>query len=305
MRWLLALATVVHTCHCLHKRGERASEARNGSSLRCRRRCAHCTRCPLHPMPAWPFMAGRCSLRTAVIGLRDGMSHRNYINLPPSLFDTSVYRIVRLNHLYELFRLKYNVLVKPEKWKDPYEKLRSRLAPFGVDDHCYGQCWTLQRASDAMWRIYSPCARAVRIRSTIRKLLESLREGCGQNNIAFIGQVRYLNTAKLMACARRACGTDFDPQSGSVLANTLLVKRLAFKHEREVRLILISNTDANPKSGLFRYPVDPNAVIDQIMIDPRLNESEADALKSSLNRRVGAQFTGRIRRSLMYAPPQL
>jgi hypothetical protein len=234
------------------------------------------------------------------------MSLDSYINVPRSDHDKFVYRIVGLCRLYDLFQHEQNVLVKPERWDDPYENLRAQLQPSGSQYHCYGQCWTLQRASDAMWRIYSPGPvkepdkRAVRIRSTIRKLLESLIRSGDSTDVAFIGRVRYLSTPKLTAYVREACTPYSSARSA---AETLLVKRPAFKHELEVRLLLISSNDANAESGLYRYDVDPNALIDQIMIDPRVDDAAAEALKAEI--RSKTQFRGEIKRSLLYAPPKL
>ena len=86
-----------------------------------------------------------------------------------------------------------------------------------------------------------------------------------------------------------------------LFAKTLLVKRPAFKHEREVRLICRPHDEGNVDSDLFSYPVDPQELIDQIMIDPRVAEDEAEALKRDIRSRTG--FKGKILRSLLYAAP--
>ena len=87
-----------------------------------------------------------------------------------------------------------------------------------------------------------------------------------------------------------------------LFATTLLVKRPAFRHEREVRLIF---TPAHEKdkasSDLFSYPIDPNELINQIMIDPRKTKQDANALKREIKSKTG--FAGQIKRSLLYAPP--
>lgn len=86
-----------------------------------------------------------------------------------------------------------------------------------------------------------------------------------------------------------------------LFATTLLVKRPAFRHEREVRLIFIPHNKAKAKKDIFAYPVDPNELIDQIMIDPRMTEHEANLLKERIKLKTG--FTGKIKRSLLYALP--
>jgi hypothetical protein len=84
------------------------------------------------------------------------------------------------------------------------------------------------------------------------------------------------------------------------MAKILLVKRPAFRHEREVRLLLIARSEI---SKLFRYRVEPTRLISQIMLDPRLDREEAGALKKEIRDRTG--FPGPIKRSLLYAPPEL
>ena len=93
------------------------------------------------------------------------MEVRNLINLSLDDLDRYVYRIISLKRLKELLLNEENVLVKPALWDDPFEnfilnskvRLKSgELATFGFRDDFFGQCWTLNKASDAMWRIYSP-----------------------------------------------------------------------------------------------------------------------------------------------------
>ncbi len=222
-----------------------------------------------------------------------------------------IYRIVPVERLFELFENRQNVLVKPRKWDDPFENfiLRARirletgqLAQFSFHDQFYGQCWTLQSSSDAIWRIYSPNRSAIRIRSTIQTLAESLSTVLGDyaQIQAFIGKVRYLPSRRLSAFA-----SSWFPGAhrlrARVSAETLLVKRPAFKHEREVRLLYFQHSAAETVGDLYCYSVDPYAFIDQIMIDPRMPEPDVDALKVRIREKTG--FRGPILRSLLYAAP--
>jgi hypothetical protein len=102
----------------------------------------------------------------------------NFLDVPSSKRDGYIYRIVKTNRLFEFLKTGENVLVKPELRDDPFENfiLKSHFirdgepVVIGPRDHFYGQRWTLQQASDAMWRIYSPRSNAVRIRTHVRKL---------------------------------------------------------------------------------------------------------------------------------------
>ncbi len=222
-----------------------------------------------------------------------------------------IYRIVSVERLFELFENRQNALIKPKKWDDPFENfiLRARirlqtgqLAQFPFHDQFYGQCWTFQSASDAMWRIYSRDRNAVRIRSTIRAVAESLSKALGDHSQiqAFIGKVRYL-PSKLL---REFASSWFPGVSGlraRVSAETLLVKRPAFRHERAVRLLYFQQNAVDTIGDLYWYNVNPNEFIDQIMIDPRMPEADVNALKKRIQEKT--DFRGPILRSLLYAAP--
>lgn len=225
------------------------------------------------------------------------MNNDNYLNIQTSKRDGRIYRFVCVQRLLELFDRKQNVLLRPDKkWEDPFENFVLR------SQHAYGQCWTLHKASDAMWRIYSKNSDAVRIRSTVRKLAESLCQTRGKwaHVEAFIGRVQYLPRKELMAFAKNA-SQEATTSSAKMLAETLLVKRPAFEHEREVRLLFIPHDKAHAKQNTFHYPIDPDVLIDQIMIDPRMPKPDADILKQEIKAKTG--FRGDIKRSLLYAPP--
>ena len=237
------------------------------------------------------------------------MQQTNYLNLRDGDKDRYVYRIIPVKRLYELFTKRENVLVRPAMWEDPFENFilnsKARLPDgeivrFGFNNDFYGQCWTLLTTSDAMWRIYSREAQSVRIRTTVRKLGDSLSTGLGElaNVQVFIGKVRYLTDKQLLGFADTVFADGLNPVA---LAETLLVKRKAFVHEKEVRLLYFEKSN-KPAGDVFHYSLNPNALVDQIMIDPRLPNDKANDLKEEIKDETG--FTGAIRRSLLYAPPK-
>jgi hypothetical protein len=211
-----------------------------------------------------------------------------------------VYRIVPLERLYELFETGRNVLVSPRKWDDPFENFILRgnqLSRRGL----FGQCWTRHRASDAMWRIYSPQSGGVRLRSRVCTLLETLTRSLGSaasSSRPFVGSVRYLPERRLLRFAQKAINQN-GLREPSQMAETLLVKRLAFRHEREIRLILCRDHDLN--DDLAPYGLDPHKLVDQLMLDPRLTPDEAAGVRDEIRRRT--KFRGDIKRSLLDAPP--
>ena len=87
------------------------------------------------------------------------------INIESADLDKKIYRVISLEMLLELFVDGKNTLVKPAEWSDTFEnfilkskvRLQSgKVIQYNYFDRMYGQCWTLQSASDAMWQIYSP-----------------------------------------------------------------------------------------------------------------------------------------------------
>lgn len=235
----------------------------------------------------------------------------NYINLDLNIKDQYIYRIISLDRFYDLFKTEKNVLVSPKKWDDPFENfiLNSKaklpggeIVSFGFRDDFYGQCWTRHKASDAMWRIYSPDSNGVRIRTSIPKLADSLANNLGdwKNVQCFIGKVQYLNNTKLMSFANTVFSGQINPTPPS-LAKTLLVKRPAFRHENEVRLLYFERENGIYKD-IYKYDIDPHLLIDQIMVDPRVEHSDFIKIKDKIKKSTG--FKGRILRSKLYAPPE-
>lgn len=223
-----------------------------------------------------------------------------FIRLSGTQRNRPVYRFVRIARLYELFQRKQNVLVSPDKWDDPFENfiLQSKRIP---RRSWFGQCWTRHRASDAMWRIYSPDSHGVRIRASPSRLVEGLTKSLQPGSRGFIGAVQYLPEKRLMRFAQAALAPG-KLDDAVEAAKTLLVKRPAFRHEAEVRVLLM-NPDAPSNQKLAQYPVDPHELIDQLMLDPRLSKAEFRTLKHEIRQRTG--FTGTIKRSLLYAPPMI
>lgn len=232
------------------------------------------------------------------------------LNLAESDRGTHVYRIMKEEHLYALFTNRANVLVSPSKWEDPFENFilaspvktpGGELGHFAFHSEFYGQCWTLNRASDAMWRIYSPKMCGIRVRSTIGRLIDGLTATIGHRAIykAHLGKVEYAR----MEALKKECeaGVQMTPDA-SGLAKTLLIKRWAFKHEREVRLLYLADTGEKVPNGLFSYQVDPHSMVEQLMVDPRLSTDEARQFKADIQLKTG--FAGPIKRSLLYAPPK-
>lgn len=233
-----------------------------------------------------------------------------FLNLSEKDKHKPIYRIVSIERLLVLFDTKNNVLVKPSLWDDAYENLilkskvrrnSGEIVEYSYHNNLYGQCWSLHRASDAMWRIYSPEKKGIRIKTTPNKLLSSLYHGGAEDpsRSCVVGKVRYLSEKRLKGFGNSIYKNG--ALSKESLFQSLLVKRLAFKHEREVRLIYFDLHDSE-KSKKFSYKIDPHELIDQLMIDPRLPKAEAEELKYEIIKKT--KYKGSVKRSLLYAVPE-
>ncbi len=234
-----------------------------------------------------------------------------YLNLNKKELDKYIYRIISLERLLELFATENNTLAKPARWEDKFENfiLKSKvrlisgeIIQYDIHNRIYGQCWTSQQASDAMWRIYSPNKDGVRIRTTIRKLLKSHYDACPAIPEArcCIGKVLYVSDKKLMQHANNT----FD-DSGIKVENifrSLLLKRRAFRHESEVRLLFDEWNEESLKNDIYSYKVSPHDLISQIMIDPRRTYSEYEVIRTIIRNLTG--YKGEIKRSLLYSLPK-
>jgi hypothetical protein len=212
--------------------------------------------------------------------------------------------------LFELFNNRKITLVHPSLWEDPYEnfilKSKVKLSSGEIKDYTfhedfYGQCWSLHKASDAMWRIYSKDCDAVRIKTTVRKLLGSLYNG-GSNKPSMsciVGKVQYLSEKSLKRFANSIYVNGELTKEN--LFRSLLVKRLAFKHESEIRLLYF-DLDRKVKGDFYFFDIQPDELIEQIMLDTRCTYNEFEDFKTEILEKTS--FSGPIKRSLLYTAPE-
>ncbi len=239
------------------------------------------------------------------------ISEESLINFTQDLFDIPIYRIMSVNYLLEMFKNKQNVLVKPHLWKDPFEKMLkkinfltpdNKIATHTMYNNIYGQCWSRKGSSDALWRIFSTNEDGVRIKTTARKLFNSLTNTCNcsierQSSLCFIGKVEYKTSAQIASIIKQI---EFLNTSGRGWVEALMYKRTAFSHEREIRIMHITQSQ-NLKSDIFKYSYNPIDEIDSIIFDFRMPDMEFNKYKKEL---LQLGFKKQISKSKLYDPPQ-
>jgi hypothetical protein len=227
----------------------------------------------------------------------------NFLNLSESELDKHVYRIMKHDYVIALFTQRKNVLSQVHNWKDKFENFQMKLGgvldgekfQYGFKDDFVGQCWTNDSLSEAMWGIYANDSntRYLRVRSTPRKLLDALIQAHPKmpQDTCFVGKVEYKHEIELKALMQNGGELNLTATS---LAKALLLKRRAFKHESEVRLLYFGEAGDYDQRGLYQYDVDPHQMITQIMADPNRDRGggKTNGLQSSRRRDSPERLNG-------------
>lgn len=221
--------------------------------------------------------------------------------------DKPIYKYIPLKYVLEMFKSKKLYMSKVSSWEDTYENfyLKQDFRVKGImlradhlADQVYGQSWTLQNESDAMWRIYSNIKKindvAIKVKTTSRKLFDAIYTDDTCMATTSIGLVQYLYKNELNKWLKNLNLTgaqDF----GKHVVPSMYMKRKPFAHEMEVRPIVFLDHDAG--AGLL-YDIDPNLLFDEYVIDPRLDNATATKVMTRLLKAVGDPK--KVKQSLLY-----
>ena len=141
-----------------------------------------------------------------------------------------LYRYISFESFVGMVQSKALTFVLPELWDDPkecapFEQLLSsrnsvyeRIFLIALYNKTYSQCWTRVSESDAMWRIYSYNNRAIQIKVSEEKL-------------------RLLPDVKLVPVIYSDKIEINEAENIDKFLRSLAIKRRAFQHEDEIRLI--------------------------------------------------------------------
>lgn len=218
----------------------------------------------------------------------------------------SIYQILPVKYLIKIFRnktLRFNNILK--SWEDPYELFMPKQkitiegyplynAQSNLQKNYYGQCWSLNRDSDAMWRIYSPDKESVRIKTTVIKMIEVLDQTRGMMWVApLFGKVKYLPQNKITEWLLHT-QTEEKLWIYNCFSESLFIKRHEFEHENEVRFLIYNGnfgdtpTPANVHDDYIDMQVDPSCFIEEIALDPRLSNDDFEDRKVLLSSITGS-----------------
>ena len=201
-----------------------------------------------------------------------------------------LYRYIPFDTLLQMINEKKNFLLRTSMWEDVYENFimkenivfNGKTNPFSnLSDMCFGQCWTTKAKSDAMWRIYSPDKKSVRIKTTIKKLWDSTKSNDHMGAFV-IGKVQYLQQSTIEQDLVK--NSPYSAKSFiDVFISSLFVKRTSFSHEREYRLIYVCDDNSPDKGEACKgLSIDPMDFIMNIFFDPRADQHYVDKCKRIL-----------------------
>ena len=187
----------------------------------------------------------------------------------------------------------------PSTWDDPYERILKHDRAKAI----FAQCWCRKALSDAMWRIYSPNGLGVRIGTTRQRLHSALAAAKGKDKINYrIQNVEYLYQEDLddrLQDARSSLKANYTFTNA---AQSLFLKRKAFDHERETRVVVYDRKCLDlPESKGITINIEPAEVITSIWIDPRAPDAFVSAYKYYIKKKL--KFPGTVEKSRLYIVP--
>lgn len=239
------------------------------------------------------------------MGINEKYKNKNMKNIQLKERNKKIYRIVPLFRLEQMLQQHKNTLVKVLLWEDPYENffykqkfdlLGTPVSAANLGDQIFGQCWSLFKDSDALWRIYSQDKHNVRIRTTIGKLYDSAYVDDNCMASTFIGKVNYKTKKDLNKWLTNITALNLDDMA----VESLFYKRNNFSHEKEVRLIYRTDSGSSEESNSIKqYDIDVTDFIEEITFDPRCDDSYYKAFRDYLIKTYNVE-PKKINKSSMY-----
>ena len=210
--------------------------------------------------------------------------------------DKPIYKYIPLKYVLAMFKTKELYMGKVKNWEDTYENFFLKqdfrvhdkiLRADHLSDQIYGQSWTLLNESDAMWRIYSNIKKinevAIKVKTTSRKLFDAIYTDDKCMATTSIGLVKYYYKNELIRWLKNL-NLKGAEEFGKHVVPSMYIKRKPFAHELEVRPIVFLDHDAG--AGLS-YDIDPSALFDEFVIDPRLDKGKATKVMTKLLKAIG------------------
>lgn len=216
-----------------------------------------------------------------------------------------IHRIELLDRFYKMLESKELVFVRPTCWTDPLENIifNARIIREGktfehpAKKNIYGQCWSYESDSFALWNIYTTKSdengiikrqTGIRITTHIKQLEQFSTNNGG---VFYYGLVSYLYKNKLISLQDNK---EFIEglkilELNDIHIKTLLVKRKSYAYEKELRLLYVPTLKQvdSKQDYLCRVKIEPKDFIHSLRIDPSLSFVEFEKIKEELVDKYG------------------
>lgn len=211
---------------------------------------------------------------------------------------TYLYKFIKLKHLEPLIKNQKLRIDTISKWDDPYENffLKFNFSTYvsfykeevevnteSIINRIYGQSWTLIEESDAMWRIYSNKEKieetAIRIKIKADNLFNIVYTGDKCMATTSMHIVKYKTDEELTQWLRNL--KNINRNFPKYAKESLYIKRKAFEHEREARIIILTDSQSK-ESEFLEFNIPKLDIIEEFILDPRLKEENVEEITQQL-----------------------
>jgi TusA-related sulfurtransferase len=232
-----------------------------------------------------------------------------YLGVSP---EDEIYRYMKADRLFDIFKTKFLILARPCIWDDPFEDILSRSVLedkqggvsknlSGLSANFFAQCWSKNPSCDGIWKNYATLDYGAKIVSSVGRISYLFNNITHPDKGAlFIGEADYVDISSIQETIinlRKNWANDV--VSTEYIAKTLLKKRIEFSYEKEVRIIYFQarREDLNLNNTLSIRVEDINNIIESIEFSPRMHNMVFEAFKDKLQQ-LG--FKNIISKSCLY-----
>lgn len=215
-----------------------------------------------------------------------------FVNITEEEFfkTTLLHKYMPLEYALKTLNEKKLWFANPASWKDPFEKRfieaqykskSGRLSSFAWKDRVFCICMTQTITSEAYWNTYSYQQIGIELRVNKQQLYHELQRIQNQHDI-YIGKVEYMKTSdiKKNPISSIPLGKSIPKvNSPEWNARLLLLKRIAYKYEDEIRIILVKKNKTKEQGINLEYQCENTDLIETIVLDPSLSDNTTALLK--------------------------
>lgn len=186
---------------------------------------------------------------------------------------------------------QYLWCANPAEWKDPFERrfieakytIGLKEEGFPLSGRVFCSCFTQTQTSEAHWNTYMNGQIGISFnikRDKLLKILDNLLD-CE----VYIGAVSYQRTKdiekkKLLEIDYLKTVSPFGLSNRELQIKLLLLKRIAFQYENEIRILVVKKNKTKEKGIKIPFgSIVPNGLIDRITIDPSVGTHTEKMLK--------------------------